>query len=160
VRYFIREVLPLIHAQRPDVALVILGGDVPADLTRLRSTLVSFVGYVEDPSPYFHRARVFVAPLRAGAGMKGKIGQSLSFGLPVVTTPIGAEGMDLVDGRHARVADGREDFAKAVLQLLSDDSIWRRLSVEGQALVTERWSEEAARRRLANLFPFPDGTGR
>ena len=82
------------------------------------------VGYVPDPSIYFHRCRVFVAPLRFGAGMKGKIGHSMSFGLPVVTTSIGAEGMDLVDRKHALIADSPEDFARAVVELYGDERLW------------------------------------
>ena len=62
-------------------------------------------GYVRDVSPYFLRSRIFVAPLRFGAGMKGKIGQALSYALPVVTTPVGAEGLGLRDGENAVIAD-------------------------------------------------------
>jgi glycosyltransferase involved in cell wall biosynthesis len=152
VRYFVSEVLPLIHAERPDVTFVVLGADVPDELRSLESDRVSFAGHVLDPAPYFHSARAFVSPLRVGAGMKGKVGQSLSYGLPVVTTAVGAEGMDLVDGVHALIADEPRSFAAAALRLLDDDQLWQTLADAGPVLVAKRWSPEEAWRRMATSF--------
>src|SRR5690606_34938096 len=78
-------------------------------------------------APYFNAARIFVAPLRYGAGMKGKIGQSLEYGLPVVTTAIGAEGMDLVHEKHALIADEAEAFGRETLRLYTDEALWKQL---------------------------------
>jgi len=89
------------------------------------------------------RARVFVAPIRFGAGVKGKIGEALSYGLPVVTTNIGAEGMSLRDGEEALIADSPQDFAAAVLRAYRDEALWRRLSERGHAHVRQHFSPEA-----------------
>jgi glycosyltransferase involved in cell wall biosynthesis len=84
-----------------------------------------------------------VAPLRFGAGVKGKIGEALSYGLPVVTTNIGAEGMSLRDGEEALIADSPRDFAAAVLRAYRDEALWRRLSECGYAHVRQHFSPEA-----------------
>jgi glycosyltransferase involved in cell wall biosynthesis len=110
------------------------------------------IGYVEDPVPWFARARVFVAPLRYGAGMKGKIGQSLSLGLPVVTTLIGAEGMLLEDKKNVLIADGAQDFAAAVVKLYQDSVLWRTLAENGRMHIAEHFSNLVARESLARLL--------
>ncbi len=102
--------------------------------------------------PYFEKARVFVAPLRHGAGMKGKVGQSLSFGLPVVTTSVGAEGIGLENGKNAFVADTAEDLAAQVVRLYGDKGLWDRFSKVGRDLITERFSEAVVRERILALF--------
>ena len=77
------------------IHVTLLGSNPPAQVRELASERISVPGYIHDVQPYFDKARVFVAPLRYGAGMKGKVGQSMQLGLPVVTTTIGAEGMQL-----------------------------------------------------------------
>jgi glycosyltransferase involved in cell wall biosynthesis len=95
---------------------------------------------------------VFVAPLRYGAGMKGKIGHAMALGLPVVTSTVGAEGMDLVDGIDCLIADTPPAVAEAVVRLLTDDGLWRSLSEAGVRTVAERWSPERMRARLEALL--------
>jgi glycosyltransferase involved in cell wall biosynthesis len=117
VIYFAREIFPLILQQLPDVRFHIVGSDMPYSVRALRSRRIDPIGFVRDVEPWFQRARVFVAPLRHGAGMKGKVGQSLAFGLPVVTTRVGAEGMGLTHEIDAMIADDRVGFAEAVIRL-------------------------------------------
>ncbi len=100
---------------------------MPASIKSLHSANIEPVGFVPDVAPYFESCRVFVAPLRFGAGMKGKVGQSISHGLPVVTTQIGAEGMDLQNEKHLLIADDPRDFADAVVRLYRDEILWQRL---------------------------------
>src|SRR3546814_18540099 len=88
--------MPLTWEQRPEMELTLLGSDPTDEILACKSSRVHVPGYVEDVTPYFNASRIFVAPLRYGAGMKGKIGHSLEYGLPVVTTTVGAEGMGLV----------------------------------------------------------------
>ena len=118
---------------------------------RSASATVSVPGYMNDITEHFHRARVFVAPLRYGAGMKGKIGMAMSLGVPVVTTSIGAEGMGLIDGTHALVADEPDAFAEAVDRLRRDDDLWQDLSVAARRLAAREWSPDAMKERLAAL---------
>jgi hypothetical protein len=153
VRWFADHVWPRIHAQAPDVVFRIMGSDPTPEVWALgRRQGIAVQGYVPDLTPHFDAARVFVAPLRFGAGMKGKVGQSLINGLPVVTTAIGAEGMSLVDGEHSLVTDGAEGFAEAVLSLLHDDALWLRLQARGRALIERTLAEAVVIRRLEAVF--------
>jgi glycosyltransferase involved in cell wall biosynthesis len=154
MQFFVADVLPLVQRTLPDVVLTIVGSNMPDSVKVLGSATVHSVGYVEDPVPYFARSRVFVSPLRYGAGMKGKIGQSMSHGLPVVTTSVGAEGMMLVDGETALIADSPEAFAHAVIRLYTDEPLWMHVSDASTAHIREHFSPDAARRRLLSIFPI------
>jgi glycosyltransferase involved in cell wall biosynthesis len=109
---------------------------------------VDVVGWVPRVLPYLHQALLAVVPLRYGAGTKRKVVQALSVGTPVVTTSIGAEGMELVHARHAMIADLSTDFADAAQQVVEDDALWRHLAAEGMAHVAQRHSPEVAQRAL------------
>jgi hypothetical protein len=89
--------------------------------------------------PYLDSHCVGVAPLRFGAGMKGKIGEALAAGLPMVTTTVGAEGLDLEDGKTAIVADSPNGFANAVVRICTDPRLHRRVSEAGRAHARHRW---------------------
>ena len=105
VKWFVTDVFPLIQRQLTGIVFHVVGSRMPEEVTTLASPSVRIAGYVPDLEPYFRSSRVFVAPLRYGSGMKGKIGQSMSYGLPVVTTSIGAEGIMLQDDETALIAD-------------------------------------------------------
>src|SRR5262249_5522780 len=103
VRWLRAEVMPVVWRSLPDVTLTLLGSNPPPEISGLAGDNVTVTGYVRDVEPYFLKSRIFVAPLRYGAGMKGKIGHALEYALPVVTTPIGAEGVGLRDGENASI---------------------------------------------------------
>ncbi len=151
VLYFTREIMPLVHEHLPDVRFHIVGSDMPESVLKLASTLVDPIGYVPDVAPWFAKSRIFVAPLRHGAGMKGKVGQSLSYGLPVVTTRIGAEGIGLTHEVDALIADDPVAFAAAIQRLYTDTSLWERISAAGQDLIRRRYSPEAVAKMLRPL---------
>ena len=130
----------------------ILGSDVTDNVRKLASDSVEVVGYVDDPEPYFSSHRVFVAPLRYGAGMKGKIGQSMSLGLPLVTTSIGAEGMKLVNKEHVLINDDIEGFAGAVIDLYEDRELWNLLSKNGATHIEKNYSYSVVGKSLARIL--------
>jgi glycosyltransferase involved in cell wall biosynthesis len=153
VRWFVMEIWPLLRAKHPDLTFRIVGANPTEEVLALSEAPgVDVVGYVQDLTPVFDDARVFVAPLRFGAGMKGKVGQSMIHGLPVVTTGIGAEGMGAEDGVHLLVADTPSMFAESILMLLQDDAVWTRLCHHGRHLIESTLSEAAMARRVAELF--------
>jgi glycosyltransferase involved in cell wall biosynthesis len=156
VTWLIEDILPKVHG----LGLTVVGGNPPQHLVERAGPRVSFAGYVPDMTPYLDAARVSVAPLRYGAGMKGKIGEAMAAGLPVVTTPIGAEGMGLVDGMSALISSTAEGFAAAVTQLAGDRALWESIAAAGRALVGEHWTPAAAGARvrevLEALCPSPD----
>ncbi len=98
-----------------------------------------------DLQPWLDGCRVSVAPLRYGAGVKGKVNQAMAHGLPVVATACAVEGMHLRDGEDVLVADTPDTFAQAVLRLLDDDGLWTTLAERGRANVARHFSADAAR---------------
>jgi glycosyltransferase involved in cell wall biosynthesis len=153
--YFAAEILPLVRAELPEVRLRIVGSHMPESIRQLDSPAIEAVGYVAEVESCFAQARLFVAPLRHGAGMKGKIGQSLSQGLPVVTTAIGAEGMGLTHEREALIADDPRAFAAAVVRLYRDDALWSRLSEAGLTLMRACYSGPVVAEQLRALLTEP-----
>ena len=109
-------------------------------------------GWVDDIGAFSESARVFVAPLRYGAGVKGKIGQSLAYGLPVVTTSIGAEGMSLVDGRDVLIGDTSEHFARNLVQLYKDQLLWQNLSRNSIEYIGSCCTPRIVKAKLENVF--------
>jgi glycosyltransferase involved in cell wall biosynthesis len=154
VLYFVGEILPLIHRRLPDIAVNIFGSRMPESITSLESPHVRCIGYVEDPQPHYEQARVFIAPLRFGAGVKAKIVQSMSYGVPVVTTSVGTEGLMLTPGTHALIGDTPNEFAEAVIALYTNQELWERVVDRSRTHVTRHFSIEAGRRRLEALFPL------
>lgn len=135
-----REVWPLVKRQVPEATLTIVGPDPPATVVQMDREIV-VTGWVESVEPYLARTRVAVAPLRYGAGMKGKVGEALAAGVPVVTTPIGAEGIAGSEPAASGVivADGAHELAAQCVRLLRDDALWHRLSAAGPAAVGSRF---------------------
>src|ERR1700730_7197770 len=114
ILYFCREVLPLVKQTPPDVTLTIVGDRPPPAVRALAGDGVLVTGWGREIAPYLDSHCAAIAPLRYGAGMKGKVGEALAAGLPIITTSVGAEGMDLEDGKTARIADTRTDLAAVV----------------------------------------------
>jgi glycosyltransferase involved in cell wall biosynthesis len=153
VVWFTKQVWPLIHQQRPNLRFIIAGSGPPPEVLALADIPgIEVTGYVEDLSPLFRSARVFVAPLRFGAGVKGKVGQSMAHGLPIVATKVAAEGMHAVSGKDLLVADEPAAFAAAVARLLDDDALWSQMQASGKRLIFETQSIEAARIKLGEIF--------
>jgi GT2 family glycosyltransferase/glycosyltransferase involved in cell wall biosynthesis len=152
VMFLCREIFPEIKKVIKNIRLYIVGNNPQQDIKALSSEDIVITGYVEDLTPYLLKARISVAPLRYGAGMKGKIGEALSFGLPVVTTPIGAEGMNIVHGVHALIAETKDEFVDYVIRLYSDRALWENLSINGKKLIENRYSPAVVRDILQKVF--------
>ena len=132
----VKEVMPAVWRELGDIRVTIVGSTPPPEVQALASSLVDVTGRVEDLQPLLDNARLMVAPLRYGAGMKGKITQALAAGLPVVTTPIGAEGLEGDEGDECLlVAEDSRELASHALRAYRDDELWRRLSRVGQKLI-------------------------
>jgi GT2 family glycosyltransferase/SAM-dependent methyltransferase len=139
----VREVMPRVWDELRDVHVTIVGTNPPPEVQDLASPLVSVVGWVEDLQPLLEQSRVMVAPLRFGAGMKGKVTQCLAAGLPVVTSTVGAEGLDVRDGESMLIADEPDELADRVVRSCRDDELWRRVSLAGQSVVAATCSPQA-----------------
>jgi GT2 family glycosyltransferase/SAM-dependent methyltransferase/glycosyltransferase involved in cell wall biosynthesis len=153
--YLVRVIMPLVWREFPGVGLTLVGGNPPAEVRALASSGVAVPGWIPDLRPLLESSVANVAPLRYGAGVKGKVTESLGAGLPVVTTPLGAEGLGAVDGEDLLVAADPEAFAAHVVRLLRDEEHWHALSAAGQDLVRRTSSVEAQRAALRRLLEQP-----
>ena len=123
-----REVNPLLRAGLPNVRLDIIGDNPSAAIKAYNSDDVRVRGYVPDVEPFLREARVFIAPLRFGAGIKGKVGEAMAHGIPVVTTSIGAEGFGLTHELDVMIGDDPTSFAAAIVELYTDEELWQRVA--------------------------------
>lgn len=152
VLFFVREVLPLIRAEEPGARFIAAGANPPPEVLNLAGQHVEVTGLIDDLRDLFDRCRVFVCPLRVGAGTKGKVSTAMSYGIPVVSTSCGAEGMDLIDGDQVLIADDPKALAAACLRVYRDEALWGRLSLAGQALVREKHSLDIGRAILTQTL--------
>ncbi len=150
--FLVHEVLPLLLAELPSIRVVLVGSNPPPEVTALRGPNVIAPGWVADLDPVYAEARVVVAPLRYGAGVKGKIGEALSHGVPIVTTSVGVEGMSMTDGRDALIGESPSELAAAIVRVYKDEELWVSLRQNGLALVDELFGEGATRERVMSLL--------
>jgi sugar transferase (PEP-CTERM/EpsH1 system associated) len=150
VAYFVREVLPLIRRRRPECKFAIVGRTPPESILKLGRTVpgVLVTGTVKDVRPYMWGASVSVVPLRIGGGTRLKIYEAMAAELPVVSTTVGAEGLEAHPPDDIRIADDPESFAAHCLELLEDESRSRALAARAREMVVANYSWE----RVAELF--------
>jgi glycosyltransferase involved in cell wall biosynthesis len=142
VHFLGREIMPLIRKSLPAIELLVIGDNAPPEFAAYGANGVRLLGYVPDLDPIISSCRISVAPIRFGSGVNGKIGEALSYGLPVVTTTIGAEGWDFTNGKQALLADTADDFAAAVVRLYGNAELWQTLSDNGYRHIAEHYTPE------------------
>ena len=158
VLWFAREVFPLIKQQVPEARFYVVGKNPPREIRQLSKpksqvpSPIIVTGYVEDPTPYFADSAVFIVPLRAGGGMRVKILDAWARGIPIVSTTIGCEGIQVRHGENILVADTPEDFTQATVSLMRDRAKADELARRGRCLVEERYDWRVAYRPLARLY--------
>jgi glycosyltransferase involved in cell wall biosynthesis len=155
VEYFCREVIPRLDRKLLRQHPVTIIGDGVDDLVRSHASGipdVAMVGWVPALEPYFEHSRISVVPLLYGAGTKRKMIQALLLGTPTVSTGIGAEGLGLVSGEHALVADDAPSFAAAIEELLTDAELWEHIAQEGRAHVASEHGRDAVRAQLTTVL--------
>ena len=152
VIWFAQQIFPLIQKKLPDLIFHIVGSKSTPEVRALDGNGVQFHGFVADLEPFLDGCRLAVAPLRYGAGIKGKINMSMSYGQPVVATSPAVEGMNAKPGEAVMVGDDPEAFARAVIQVYGDEALWQKLSENGLRNVEKYFSFAAAKRALAELL--------
>jgi polysaccharide biosynthesis protein PslH len=149
IRYFTAQILPLIRRSIPDVKLTVVGRNPFPGLIELgkRDPAIVVTGRVDDVRPYIERAAAYVIPLRIGGGTRLKVYEAMAMERPLISTSIGAEGLPVSDGEELLLADAPEDFAAAVVRVLKDEALARRLGARAAATVREQfgWDRVAAR---------------
>lgn len=153
VLWFAQHVLPLIHDQVPEARFVVMGKNPPAEVQSLASDpRIQVTGYVDDPAPYLALADVFIVPLHAGGGMRVKILDAWLWELPIVSTPIGAEGIEVQDGSNILIANDAPAFARATLRLLTDPILNEQVRIEGRSWVQAKYAWQTAYQRVNQVY--------
>lgn len=130
--YLYNEIMPLVWKKIPDLKVNIIG-TVKEVINDIEHPNFVFLGYVENIDNYFISNKFMIAPLRYGAGVKGKIGQSFEYYLPVITSSIGAEGMHLIHNENALIQDTKEGFAESIIDLYANKELWEKLQSNSEA---------------------------
>ena len=155
IRWFIQEVFPLIRQQIPAANLTIIGKSPPKDFLKLAANPESGIvttGFVPNLDPYFAESAVTVVPVRAGGGMRVRILEAFARAVPVVTTTVGAEGIDARPGVEVSIADSPSEFASAVIRILQDKELRERLAVNGRRLAEEKYDWHVVLKELDNVY--------
>jgi GT2 family glycosyltransferase/glycosyltransferase involved in cell wall biosynthesis len=152
VLFLLQEIYPLIKERLRDAKFYIIGDKAPPEIVALANDRIIVAGFQRDVRPFFDSIKLSVAPLRFGAGVKGKINQSMAFGVPVVATSLAVEGTELRDREEILVADEPEDFARALIELYESEELWKRLSGNGIRKTRGLHSTDTARKKLEFLF--------
>lgn len=151
--YFLNDILPLIRRFLPTLPVHIVGSNMPDNLRKIAAENVHMHGFVPDLSALYEQVRLTVAPLRYGAGVKGKVNQSMAHGVPVVATSPATEGMHLRHEKDVLVADDATAFAAAVVRLHEDEQLWQRIASGGLQNIEDHFSFAAVERKLFTALP-------
>jgi glycosyltransferase involved in cell wall biosynthesis len=152
VRWMVEEILPLVREEIPEVVLHLVGSGITEEITALAGDGVIVHGWVPTIDEMYRRVRLSVAPLRYGAGMKGKVGESMAFGVPVVATPIGAEGMGLSQGHDVLIAEDAAGLARSIVTAYGQEDLWGELAANGRETISVGYSPAMVRRALGSLL--------
>jgi GT2 family glycosyltransferase/glycosyltransferase involved in cell wall biosynthesis len=152
VLFFLKKIYPMVKEHLREAKFYIIGDKAPPEVVALAGENIVITGLQRDVGPFFERVRLSIAPLRFGAGVKGKINQSMAWGVPVVATSVAVEGMELTFGEDVLVADEPEEFARALVTLYESRELWNRLSQNGIEKTRLLYSVEVARKQLERLF--------
>jgi glycosyltransferase involved in cell wall biosynthesis len=154
VRHLCHDILPLVDPDLLSKHPVFIVGNGLTDTVREYGrdlSYVKMVGWVPSLAPYLHHARVMAVPLLYGAGTKGKLVQALMAGTPTVSTTIGIEGLHLENGQQVLVADDPQAFAEGLMELLTDEALWQRFTIEGHRHVAALHGRDVVRKRLTDV---------
>jgi glycosyltransferase involved in cell wall biosynthesis len=159
VQYFVREILPLIRRRRPKATLAIVGRKPGPEIEKLarEDTGITVTGTVPDVRPYLWSSRLSIVPLRIGGGTRLKIYEAMAAKSPLVSTSIGAEGLEYTDGENIRIADTAKQFAEQCLDLIEQPQDAASVAESAWAMVESRFTWD----KVANVFDkFLDQTPR
>jgi GT2 family glycosyltransferase len=152
VLFFTREIWPLIVSALPEARFVIAGADVTKEIKHLESDKILVKGYVENLLDVFATAKLSVAPIRFGAGIKGKVLASLGYGVPCVATSMASEGIGLTHNTNIMIADTPVEYAEAVIKVYKSAELWKSLSSCGHHWIREKYSRPAIASKLLEAF--------
>ena len=152
MHYFFETIYPALHQAQPDLQVLIVGHQPPPAIQALAELPgVTVTGSVDDVRPYMARSWLLAVPLRLGGGTRLKIAEAMAAGLPVVSTTVGAQGLNVTHDQDLLLADTPAAFVTTTLRLLNDDSLQRRLGEAGRKLVESSYSWQALGQQFATF---------
>ncbi|MGH8500492.1 MAG: glycosyltransferase, partial [Methylococcales bacterium] len=141
LQWFLESIWPIVHAAQPNIRLNIVGASAPDNLLKISKGMnVVFHGRVENIEAIMDDTRINIAPLRYGAGAKGKISQALACGLPTIATTVAADGMQLIDQQSVLLADHADVFANTILMLYENETLWKNISFNAYRIAEDFFS--------------------
>ncbi len=153
VVYFVNDIFPKIKQKQPDVALHLVGSSPTRPINRLKDRDDVFVtGTVANVGDYLKEGMIFIAPIRLGAGIKGKLLEAMSLGLPVVATSVAAKGLGAIDGENMMIADTPDLFAQKVIELIENPKLREKISINARKLVETRFDWRVLAKKLGNIY--------
>lgn len=153
ILYFKERIWPLIKKRIPDATLTIVGSHPTPEVRALEAdNSIEVTGFVEDVRPYLDKSAIFIAPMRKGYGMKGKILEALVRAKPVVSTTIGINGIEVTPAQHLLVADSPEDFSAKVSSFINDNDLRREIAISGQQAVKKKYNWETVAREMDAIY--------
>ena len=153
VLYFHTEIFPLVQEVHPETIFYVVGNSPPKRIWKLAShSNVVVTGYVPETRPYFDDAAVFVSPMRAGSGSQVKNLEAMAMGVPVVTSSLGAMGLEARVGENLLIGDTPKSFAKHIIDLIESPDYRRAVGTAGRRLVENKYSWDVLARRLEGVY--------
>ena len=155
IRWFMREIFPLIRQQAPQATLTVIGKNPPPDFVQMAEQnpgVITVTGYVDDLTPYMEAAALMVVPVRAGSGMRVRLLEAFARAMPAVTTTVGLEGIDAEDGREILLADDAAAFAETTVRLLRDQAKQQCLANNGRALAEARYDWRVVLKQIDAVY--------
>jgi glycosyltransferase involved in cell wall biosynthesis len=154
VKWLYNEIAPALYDKDLDIKFKILGSKMPQEIEKMDSDKFKCIGFVEDDvlAKYLCKAKIFIAPLRYGAGFKGKIAMAMNYGVPVVTTEIGSEGIGLTHEENAMIANNAEGIVSCIEKLYKDESLWNKISTNGLQHIKASFSIESAMKVMQKIL--------
>lgn len=137
--YFLDTIFPIIQKTIPDIKIYIVGNNPPKNLLSRASDNIVITGFVDDVRPYINRSSVYVVPLRMGSGTRLKVLEAMSMRIPIVTTSMGCEGINVVDNESVLIANEPESFAESVIKLLNNKNLRQTLTENGFELMKSKY---------------------
>jgi GT2 family glycosyltransferase/glycosyltransferase involved in cell wall biosynthesis len=150
--HFCREVMTELYREAPEIILSIIGSNAPPQVTSLESKNVRVLGYVENVDQVFDETRVSIAPMRFGAGLKGKVARSMARGTPVIATAVSVEGMDLEPEVDYLSANSPKEFVAQILKIYNDETLWSQISAKSRKESERLWGFSAGSQHISELL--------
>jgi GT2 family glycosyltransferase/glycosyltransferase involved in cell wall biosynthesis len=154
VLWFLSNVMPIVHAWIPDLRFHIIGTNPPKEICEQACEYIVIEGFIENMDEQLASRRLSVAPLRYGSGVKGKINQSMAYGLPCVATPSAVEGMELDWQNEILVAESAHDFAEAIAELYENEEYWTLVAEKSMESIERSFSPRVAEDGIRKMLEY------